>query len=537
MMRVLASFIFFVFVYNQTSGQVDFKKSNLPIIIINTNGNEIYDDVKTSADLKIIYNGLGIENDITDVPTEYNGKIGIEYRGSSSLGFPKFPYGFETRDETGEDNSVSLLGMPKESDWTLNASYNDKSLMRDGLAYILAGDIMDYAPRVRYSEVVVNDEYQGIYLLVEKIKRDKNRVDIAKLEPTDNDGDALTGGYIIKLDKETGSNSGQGWISPFKPYTNAWQNTFFQFDYPKASLITQAQKDYIINFMNKAETSLKSSNYKDPINGYRKYMDVESLIDFIIINELTKNPDAYRLSTFMHKNRDSEGGKLKFGPVWDFNLGFGNVDYCTQGNPEGLVILNFNDVCSDDYWVIHFWWKKFLEDEAFYSQLKMRWKTLRQKEFSENRVNHLIDSISVLLNKAQVRNFQKWPVLGQYVWPNYYIGNTYSEEVNHLKSWIDSRFAYLDKVWEIKIEVGDTTNYTQLLPNPTADLLTISFAKKVPKDLTISLYDTNGSSFVVPIIDLDENQINLDLSNLPTGLFILRMSYPESSSYYKIVKI
>ncbi len=243
MMRVLASFIFFVFVYNQTSGQVDFKKSNLPIIIINTNGNEILDDVKTSADLKIIYNGLGIENDINDVPTEYNGKIGIEYRGSTSLSFPKFPYGFETRDETGEDKSVSLLGMPKESDWTLNASYNDKTLMRDGLAYILAGDIMAYAPRVRYTEVIINDEYQGIYLLVEKIKRDKNRVDIEKLEPTDNDGDALTGGYIIKLDKETGSNSGQGWISPFKPYTNAWQNTFFQFDYPKASLITQAQKD------------------------------------------------------------------------------------------------------------------------------------------------------------------------------------------------------------------------------------------------------------------------------------------------------
>ncbi len=255
MMRVLASFIFLVFIYHQASGQVDFKKSNLPIIIINTNGNEIYDDVKTSADLKIIYNGLGIENDITDVPKEYNGKIGIEYRGSSSLGFPKFPYGFETRDETGEDNSVSLLGMSKESDWTLNASYNDKSMMRDGLAYILAGDVMDYAPRVRYSEVMINDEYQGIYLLVEKIKRDKNRVDIAKLEPTDNDGDALTGGYIIKLDKETGSNSGQGWISPFKPYTNAWQNTFFQFDYPKDSLITQAQKEYIINFMNKAETS------------------------------------------------------------------------------------------------------------------------------------------------------------------------------------------------------------------------------------------------------------------------------------------
>ena len=157
------------------------------------------------ADMGIIYNGPGVINKISDVPNDYKGKIGIEFRGSTSQSFPKKPYGFETWDESGEDNDVKLLGMPKESDWTLNATYNDKTLMRDGLSYILAGSVMEYAPRVRYNELVINGQYRGIYLLVEKIKRDKNRVDISKIETTDNQGDALTGGYIIKIDKETGS--------------------------------------------------------------------------------------------------------------------------------------------------------------------------------------------------------------------------------------------------------------------------------------------------------------------------------------------
>ena len=322
--------------------------------------------------------------------------------------------------------------------------------MRDGLSYILAGSVMEYAPRVRYNELVINGQYRGIYLLIEKIKRDKNRVDIAKIETTDNQGDALTGGYIIKIDKETGSNSSAGWNSLYAPYYGAWQKTYFQYEYPKADEISYEQKNYIRNHMNMVENSIAGQDFKDPVKGYRKYIDTESLMDYIIMNELAKNPDAYRLSTFFYKERDSDGGKIKFGPVWDFNLGFGNVDYCTQGNPEGLVILNFNEVCSGDGWVIHFWWKKFLQDEIFYNDLKHRWKNLRNNQLSNDRINFVIDSLSNMLGQAQVRNFQQWPVLGQYVWPNYYIGNTYTEEVSYLKNWVKNRLIYLDKLWEIK---------------------------------------------------------------------------------------
>jgi hypothetical protein len=278
--------------------QVNFTSSNLPIITINTNGQSISDEPKITADMGIIYNGAGEINRMMDPKNNYNGKVGIELRGSTSQSFPKKPYGFETRDNTGEDLDVSLLGMPKESDWTLNATYNDKSLMRDGLAYILAGSVMEYAPRVRYCELVLNNSYMGIYLLIEKIKRDKSRVDISKMEVTDNSGDALTGGYIIKLDKTTGSNSRSGWFSRYKPFTGALKNTYFQYEYPSVDNITDAQKNYIQNHIHNVEDVIASNDYKNTSSGYRKYIDVNSLMDFIIINELTKNPDGYRLSTF-----------------------------------------------------------------------------------------------------------------------------------------------------------------------------------------------------------------------------------------------
>ncbi|MBK7634389.1 MAG: CotH kinase family protein [Saprospiraceae bacterium] len=268
--------------------QVNFTSSNLPIIIINTNGQSISDEPKITADMGIIYNGQGEINKVSDQKNNYNGKVGIELRGSTSQSFPKKPYGFETRDNTGEDLDVSLLGMPKESDWTLNATYNDKSLMRDGLAYILAGSVMEYAPRVRYCELVLNNSYMGVYLLIEKIKRDKNRVNISKMEVADNSGDALTGGYIIKLDKTTGSNSRSGWFSRYKPFTGALSNTYFQYEYPSVDNITDAQKNYIQNHIHNVEDVIASNDYKNTSNGYRKYIDVNSLMDFIIINELTK---------------------------------------------------------------------------------------------------------------------------------------------------------------------------------------------------------------------------------------------------------
>ena len=169
---------------NNNLNVVSFTSSNLPIVVINTHGQQIPDDYKIIADMGIIYNGEGVRNNLTDPFNNYNGKIGIEIRGSSSQMFPKKQYAVETKDANGNDLDVSLLGFPPEEDWILYAPYNDKSLIRDVLVYKLANDMGRYASRSKFCELVLNGEYMGIYVLFEKIKRDANRVNIKKMEPT-----------------------------------------------------------------------------------------------------------------------------------------------------------------------------------------------------------------------------------------------------------------------------------------------------------------------------------------------------------------
>jgi hypothetical protein len=158
----------FFFLRLSIFAQVNLTQSNLPIVIMDTHGQEIPDDPKITVDMKIIYNGEGKVNSVTDTVYHYNSKVGIELRGSSSQMFPKKPYGFETLNTDSSELEVKLLGMPKESDWTFNATYNDKTLMRDALAYTLAGTFMDYAPRLQYCELIIDGDYKGIYMLIEK---------------------------------------------------------------------------------------------------------------------------------------------------------------------------------------------------------------------------------------------------------------------------------------------------------------------------------------------------------------------------------
>jgi len=540
-MRFAAILCLLFFVHRISAQQVLFYSSNLPIMSIQTQGSPIVNEPKVTAKMQLIYNGPGKDNLITDAANVYDGFVGIEFRGSSSQGFPKKPYGFELRDAVGEDRDVALLGMPKESDWTLNATFNDKSLMRDGLAYMLAGSVMKYAPRVRYLELTLDGKYEGVYMLIEKIKRDKGRVNIAKIEPSDNQGDALTGGYIMKIDKTTGSGGIRGWNSPYPPYPGAWQRTFFQFEYPKAEDLTDTQFSYMQNFLTLVESSIASPDFKDPEKGYRKHIDTESLMDFIIFNELTKNPDAYRISTFFHKQRDSEGGKLVFGPVWDFNLGFGNVDYCTLGNPEGLVIEDFNKVCKNDGWVVHFWWKKFLEDPAFYKELKLRWKALRNAQLSNERVMFMMDSLNTLLTWPQDRNFKRWPILGQYVWPNFYVGSSHYAEVLFLKNWIRDRMSWLDNKWSL-----DNTNNTNdgelpksiaLSPNPSSDIIKVKLPALLTAAHSVYLTDLQGKSLSLSVSKLNDNTLELDIKELPSGIYILTIDNAGVVYTEKIVKL
>ena len=412
-----------------------FSSSNLPIVVINTNGQIIMDDPRIICDMGIINNGFGNLNLITDTFNDYDGKISIEYRGSSSQSFPKKPYALETQDSLGNNNNVSLLGMPVENDWILYAPYSDKALLRNFLTFDLGRKMGNYSPRTVYCELVINGDYKGVYILMEKIKRDNGRVDIAKLDSDDLSGDSLTGGYIVKIDKFTGSG-GTNWISDFPNLGG--DPLYIQYHYPEATVMHPQQLDYIENFIDSFEYALAGPYFNDSLLGYAKYIDINSFIDLYIINELSKNIDGYRLSTYMYKDRDDNDGRLTMGPFWDYNLAFGNANYCSGGITSGWEV---NGGCGYNN---PFWFERLLEDTIYQNKLKCRWEYLRSKSFAEDSIFNFIDSLVVYLDDAQSRNFQKWNILGSYVWPNYYVGNTYQDEIIFLKNWIEDRLLWID---------------------------------------------------------------------------------------------
>lgn len=460
------------------SAQTTFTSSNLPIVIINTNGQGIPVEPKITAQMQVINNGPGVRNYVTDPPNDYNGLIGIERRGSTSDFFSdKKPYSVETRDAQGEDLDVPLLGLPEESDWAFIAPYNDKTLVRDALMYELARRIMPWAPRTRFVEMVINGQYEGIYVVTEKIKRGKDRVDIAKLKTSDIAGDSLTGGYLLKIDKTTGGEPGALWASPYPPFPGGLQQTLWQVQYPKSEDIQPEQRNYINNWINGFEAAVNAPTFADTAIGYPKYVDVQSFVDFTLLNELAKNVDGYRLSTYLWKDRDDKDSKLHAGPVWDFNIALGNADYCQGGATFGWAI-DFNTICGGDSWVIQFWWKKMWQDQAYRRQLKERWTDLRTSKLTNEVIFHVMDSLTNVVSESQVRNFQRWPVLNSYLWPNVYCCGPYNEHTNYLRNWIQSRLLWMDNAAKT-LYVGEYKEEkrfkTMVSPNPSSSGETLQF--------------------------------------------------------------
>ncbi|MDA3853819.1 MAG: CotH kinase family protein, partial [Bacteroidales bacterium] len=360
---------------------INFISSNLPIIKINTQGETIVDEPKITATMQIINNANGI-NYFADTVFEYDGYIGIEIRGFTSQNYDKKSYTVETRNEDGSNNNTELMGMPKENDWVLHGPYSDKSLMRNALAYHLGNRMVKWCPRTRFAEVQINGEYRGIYLITEKIKIDKNRLDIAKLKEIDISGDQLTGGYIISIDRDQEGS----WNSPYMGRTGSVDVPFSYVD-PKYDELTIEQRNYIKDYIIEFETALKESRFKDPENGYRAYIDVESFVDYFIMTELSRDLDGYRVSVFFHKDKDSKGGKLTMGPFWDYNLCFGNANFMQAYNPEGWAA---DGIGSADSYEIPFWWDRFREDPYFETILQYRWEELRQTVISKAAVEHFI---------------------------------------------------------------------------------------------------------------------------------------------------
>ncbi len=420
--------------------QVSFESSNLPIVVINTQGQTIPDEPKIMADMGIIYNGPGERNYLSDAFNEYEGKIGIEIRGSSSQMFPKKQYAVETRLADGENNNVSLLGLPAENDWILHAPYTDKTFLRNVLAYHLSNEIGRYASRTRFCEVVLNGDYQGVYVLMEKIKRDKNRVDISKLEPDEISGDDLTGGYMIKIDKTEGAHT-DGWYSIFPPYKGSDRKIFYQYHEPKADEIVPGQEEYIQDYIYAFELKMFSPEFNDPDSGYMQLINSASFVDHFILNEIGKNVDGYRLSAYLYKDKDSKDKRLFAGPIWDFNLAFGNANYYNGQYPSGWQV---DFMGYGDYFQIPFWWHKLVDDNAFRGQIIQRWQTLRKNQFEYDRITAYIDSLVNLLDESAARDFERWPRLGQYIWPNPWVFDTWEQEIGYFKNWISDRLIWMD---------------------------------------------------------------------------------------------
>ncbi|HRH69515.1 MAG TPA: CotH kinase family protein [Flavobacteriales bacterium] len=422
----------------------NFQTSDIPLVVINTNGATIVDADKIMASMGIVDNGPGNLNHLTDAFNAYDGVIGIELRGFSSQNLsPKKSYAVELWDVTGAEVTAPILDMPPESDWVLSANYFDKSLMNNTLTFHLAQGMGHYAPRHRHVEVVLNGEYQGVYVLMEKIKRGGGRVDIAKLDPLEIAGDDLTGGYILSVDRNNGPDN--GWVSPYAPVVSGdGQQVYLEYRYPKPENIVPEQAAYIQAFVDSFETALAGDEFTDPGSGYAAFADVPSFIDFFLLNELARNVDGYRLSSFLYKDKNSNGGKLHAGPVWDFDIAWGNADYCRGSDVTGWA-HEFGDECGGDGNQVPFWWSRLLEDPNYAEAVRCRWNDLRQGLLSVPAMNAYCDSVAGLLNAAQQHNFSIWPILGQYVWPNPSpIPTTYAGEVQELKDWVLARSEWLD---------------------------------------------------------------------------------------------
>jgi len=404
----------------------------LPIVYIDTNNINIDDQNRIVANMEIMLCDQSEKNFINRNVFEYTGNIVIKIRGKSSLGYPKKQYAIELRDEEGSsENIVSLFGMPEESDWILHAPYSDKTLIRNVLAFELSNQMGSYASRTEFVEVFLSERedliieggYNGVYVFMEKVKRDRNRVNVEKLEPGDVNN---TGGYILEIDTYDRFREGEYYFK-----TNKGLEIIRI--YPKKGKITEAQEEWIINYMNEFESALYGDNFKDAEEGYQKYIDVDSFIDYIILNELFKNADIFNSSTFIHKDRD---GKLKLGPVWDFNASSGNSSIYKDdpyNKPSRFVFLNRR------------WTERLFSDNDFRTKYVERWRELRKDILSDDNIVLAIENSVAKLSESPTRNFDRWEILGKYVWPNPEpYAKTYEEEIKNLKKWFLDRTKWID---------------------------------------------------------------------------------------------
>lgn len=520
-------------------GPFVFLSSDIPIVLIDTYGGTIVNEPKINADIKIIDHGIGIRNYLTDTPT-YDGEMGIEIRGAYSSSLPQKPYTFELNDGLGNQVDTGLLGMPREHDWHLLANYNDKAFVRNTLANHLFTEMGNYATRSKFCEVIINGQYQGIYLLSETLKRDKNRVDLAKLDTTENSGINMTGGYIIKNDYWDGTNS---WLSNYSPIDHPTYDVHLVYHYPKPDVITPAQKTYLQGYIDQYETALYGTTFADTVTGYRAYADIFSFVDYEIVNELARNNDGFKKSFYFNKDKDKTTGisKLKAGPVWDFDWAWKNIwsGGCIFDATDGSGWAHHINDCGPDV-NSNGWHVRMMEDTNYQNILRCRWDRFRESILDTTYLFNYIDSCSAYLDESQQRHYEKWGHLGlnsgaPEVGP---IPTTFQGEVDALKEWIRKRIVWLDNNIPgnaincsfVSVAENKETDFNfNAFPNPANEFVFIDIQGLRSKSRMV-LSDISGKTVMVKEIDSELVQV-ISTQNLANGIYTLTISNSANGTH------
>ena len=412
-------------------------QSELSVLVIDTQASPIAQGEFADAIIAALPAGSSIGDTVggVDAPPGYLGRAGIRVRGSSSLAFPKPQYALELRDARGDDADYPLLGMPPESDWVLHAPYIDKTLLRNELAYRWSGAIGMRHVRTRFVELFVNsdgddvgaDDYFGVYLLVEKIKRGPKRLDLDRLTNSDIEPPMVTGGYIFKRD-------------PLGPGEGGFQTSAgsrFTWVEPDERQVTAEQSRWLTEYIERFERTLHGRDFESDGVRYDTLIDRSSFVDQFLFFELTKNIDSFRRSTYFYKPR---GGPIRAGPMWDFDLAFGTVGIDAGSTAQGWLHERLDDREQD-------LWLRMLSDPEFRQESIDRWQDLRERVLSTPRLLEEIDRLERRLGPAAERNFEIWRVLGAAIGPEDFVSQTWEEEIRYLATWLETRLAWIDSNW------------------------------------------------------------------------------------------
>lgn len=371
------------------------KFTGLPIVHLSTENGVSITSKDDYVDGEVWIDGGRNHVELQTVPMEIRG------RGNSTWDHPKKPYQMKLEDKS------EFLGMARDKKWLFLAEYSDKTMLRNTIAFEMGYiSSLSWTPQSVFSEVYLNNDYIGTYNVTQKVEESDNRVQLAN------------GGYLLEIDQAFRLDFDDVYFNTSRFLINIKEPDV---EWGSAELAE------ISTLINNFETALFASYFKREDIGYKRYIDVESFIDWFLISEITKNVDSKDFSSiFLHV---LSGEKIKMGPLWDFDLSFGNVNYADSRYAEG-------------YWVKeHHWYSRLFQDPTFVSQLQARFTYFRK---NQSLIESKIDDYAQRLQWAQQENDDRWQTIGIYVWPNPVIYDTYDKEVAQMKDWYITRMNWLD---------------------------------------------------------------------------------------------